>query len=266
MENYLLTNLHVPGDNIRLLTNHDATRSNILKAISEHLTINPKVEWDDNIIIYFAGHGSSYHAREQWANGVGSIEALCPVNRGIELDGHIVPDISDREVFFMLNDLRKEKGNRVTIILDCCHSSGISRGHGIKISGAKIRGAPPLLRGVGSATALPVPVEHLLRTATNNPHRLSDYSSALDVNWKADLSNLAMLVACRDLESAWEVSEEGLSYGAFTNALVKAFKAHPLQQKTYLDLIELIGHLPSAEIPRQHPTAFGDRINNPVFT
>ncbi|PVF99186.1 hypothetical protein CPB86DRAFT_783981 [Serendipita vermifera] len=257
MEEYLLRYLNIPTGNIRLLIDHDATRDNILEAISQHLTNNVNLQPGDPIIVYYAGHGSSYEAREAWDNGIGSIEALCPIDRGdVDPYGDMVLDISDREIFFMLKDLRSEKGNNITFILDCCHASGISRGEQKKISGAKIR----------AAMRLPSLAEEMLKKALDNPYRRSDYSSAMDVDWKADMENIAMLAACHDYESAWEITVDGISYGAFTTALLKTLKTRPLDETTYSQVIQDIGHLPSAKVPRQHPLAIGGRIQNSPFS
>ncbi len=80
------------------------TRKNIINTLLS-LSTNPQILPDDNIIIYFAGHGSSYDLKasglfkENDISAVGSIEALCPVDRRTaSATGLCIPDISDREL------------------------------------------------------------------------------------------------------------------------------------------------------------------------
>ncbi|PBK84499.1 hypothetical protein ARMGADRAFT_1037003 [Armillaria gallica] len=61
-------------------------------------------------------------------SAVGSIEALCPMDRRTASATDLcIPDISDQELNTILAEISHEKGNHITLILDCCHSSGASR-------------------------------------------------------------------------------------------------------------------------------------------
>ncbi len=56
------------------------------------------------------------------------IETLCPIDRDtLDANGVLIPDISDRELNTLLTQISREKGHRITVILDCCHSGGVSR-------------------------------------------------------------------------------------------------------------------------------------------
>ncbi|PBK84351.1 hypothetical protein ARMGADRAFT_859809, partial [Armillaria gallica] len=124
---YLTDDLHIPGNHIQLLLGTDSkectpTRANIVNAILG-LSTNPGIQHGDNIIIYFAGHGTSYECKQYFdkdgaAAMLGTIEAFDP---------H-VPDISDQEINTILAEIAKKKGNHITFILDCCYSASITRG------------------------------------------------------------------------------------------------------------------------------------------
>ncbi|KAK0476309.1 peptidase C14, caspase domain-containing protein, partial [Armillaria novae-zelandiae] len=140
MKEYLIKNFKVPMHHIGSLCDKSATRDNIIHALlgfrtDEH--INP----NDIIIIYFAGHGSNYtcekHLDHTTKNpdsrlGCCPVEMICPVDRGRDTADPLstfskIPDISDRELNVILKEISKAKGNRITLIIDCCHAGGVGR-------------------------------------------------------------------------------------------------------------------------------------------
>ncbi|KAK0432993.1 peptidase C14, caspase domain-containing protein, partial [Armillaria borealis] len=131
---YLTSNLHVPGNHIQLLLRiSKPTCANIIKAILG-LSTNTDIQHGDNILIYFAGHGTTYECADypqyekETAAALGTIEALCPIDRRFKPTATGIPDISDREINTILAEIAKKKGNHTTFILDCCHSFSITRG------------------------------------------------------------------------------------------------------------------------------------------
>ncbi|PBK63131.1 hypothetical protein ARMSODRAFT_844354, partial [Armillaria solidipes] len=152
MKKYLVEYLHVPNERIQSFlgpaqsygaTSTDVTslspsRANILSVLLS-LTTNPDIEYGDPIIIYFAGHGSRYllsnqdgpddnKARNDNECPPKFVEAFCPMDRDSrDNNGVPIPDISDREVNTILSQIVREKGSRITCILDCCHAGSITR-------------------------------------------------------------------------------------------------------------------------------------------
>ncbi|PBK64989.1 hypothetical protein ARMSODRAFT_858052, partial [Armillaria solidipes] len=140
MEKYFVEDLHVPRDRIQLLlgskehTSPDdplcPSRTHIIQALLGIIT-NPDVEYGDNIIIHFSGHGSCYQRPEFDDDGCGEpgyVEALCPIDRDTPgANGKPIPDISDHEFNAILTQIFRAKGHRITVILDCCHSASVSR-------------------------------------------------------------------------------------------------------------------------------------------
>ena len=92
VEGFIITYLNVPRGHIRLLEN--ANHDTITNALYDHRD-NKDIQPGDNIPIYFSGHGSSYDASDYFttlAARAGSMEAICPIDRGLVLD------ISEREL------------------------------------------------------------------------------------------------------------------------------------------------------------------------
>ncbi|PBK90975.1 hypothetical protein ARMGADRAFT_864995, partial [Armillaria gallica] len=129
MESYLIKDLGVPQERIQRLLgpteleheslNHSSTpsRANIVSSLLS-LVSNPEIEFGDNIIIYISGHGSRYSPSHFGL--AGSIEALCPIDRGnLGADGTPIPDISDREINAILTEIARSKGHHITVVLDC---------------------------------------------------------------------------------------------------------------------------------------------------
>lgn len=108
--------------NIDTLFNEKATRDGILKSMQELLS---KSKSGDLAFLYYAGHGSRVR------NSL-SFEAS-------KMDQTIVPsntwqqgvsDIRDKELAKLFNDFL-DKGVKLTVIFDCCHSGSITRGPNI---------------------------------------------------------------------------------------------------------------------------------------
>ncbi|KAK0186887.1 caspase domain-containing protein, partial [Armillaria mellea] len=127
MEEFLTKDLGVSKDHIqRLLNVTSPTRENIINTLLD-LSTNSKILHGDNIIIHFSGHGSSYDLSSIYKpdaiSAVGSIEALCPMDRtASSTDSSLIrciPDISDREINIILAEISRTKGNHITLILDC---------------------------------------------------------------------------------------------------------------------------------------------------
>ncbi|PBK84496.1 hypothetical protein ARMGADRAFT_855115, partial [Armillaria gallica] len=90
------------------------------------LSTNPQIQRGNNIIVYFAGYGSSYDISDFYEAGSisaeGSIKVLCPMDCTASATDGGIPDISDRELNTILAEISHAKGNHITVILDCCYS------------------------------------------------------------------------------------------------------------------------------------------------
>ncbi|PBK65107.1 hypothetical protein ARMSODRAFT_1022536 [Armillaria solidipes] len=221
------------------------------------LSTNPIIQHGDNIIIYFSGHGSSYDLsisglfEADDISGVGPIEALCPMDRtasGTDSRKPCIPDISDREINNILAEISRAKGNHITLILDCCHSSGASREPNEPLN--MVRRAPSL-----PATS----IKDMLDAAHTRLEILPKYHSVFKGNWKPDMTSHVVLAACTETQHAKEAEGAGNHCnGIFTQALIGALKSDGLKEEsTYVDLITISASMipPNA---KQTPMVAGD--------
>ncbi|KAK0476580.1 hypothetical protein EDD18DRAFT_1058109, partial [Armillaria luteobubalina] len=129
MKRLLMENFKVPENRIQcLLGSTDFTpgssiipsRANIVNVLYS-LIDNDEIQRGDNIIIYYAGHGSRYNYSLQWPPRSWPIEAMCPIDRdNIDPDnGCWIPDISDRELNAIFTQISCAKGHKITLFTDC---------------------------------------------------------------------------------------------------------------------------------------------------
>ncbi|PBK64974.1 hypothetical protein ARMSODRAFT_940725 [Armillaria solidipes] len=241
MERYLTEDLGVPGNRIQLLVGSKEhtfpddpvcpSRSHIVGALLS-LISNPEIAHGDNIIIYYAGHGSRYPLTEDDEDDeTRYIEALCPIDRDTpgDNDKH-VPDISDREFNSILTLISLSKGHRITVILDCCHSGGVSRS--LPEPGA--RTSPPLARAT---------LQDMLLAGDKTLKHYPGYRSILSKDWYPDMKSHVVLAACKEHQYAKEKKvkrEDGMAgyIGSFTDSLLRVLRSgYWRKQPTYADLI-----------------------------
>ncbi len=133
VERYLKDDLGVLQERIQLLLGSEhassedrsfLSRLNIINTLLG-LISNPLILAGDNIIIYFAGHGSSYSPSDYFRQDTdsdeddesihspdGSIEAICPIDRDtVDASGLRVPDISDQEINAIFQQVSRSKGH-----------------------------------------------------------------------------------------------------------------------------------------------------------
>ncbi|KAJ7637641.1 hypothetical protein DFH06DRAFT_1218762 [Mycena polygramma] len=89
VQRWLLKVLKVPSDQLCILLDRTATKANIEKCFINHLIRNPKIQAGDAIIIYFAGHGTTVPAPENWYHTGGD-------NITVILDSCFSPTTRDR--------------------------------------------------------------------------------------------------------------------------------------------------------------------------
>ena len=98
------------GFQVNLLLNQDATRVNILNAINR---FRDRLNENDNLLIYYAGHGYSDHAADKayWL----------PIDAdSIYSSNRIIADE-------LTTDIRVQNARHVLVISDSCYSGGLSR-------------------------------------------------------------------------------------------------------------------------------------------
>jgi Caspase domain len=236
------------GFDVKTLLDEDATREGIWNTLNIHLLENPNIGPRDPVVIYFAGHGTIYPAGRFTGkySERGYVEAILPVDRGLQKDGEIIPDIYDFELRNFLRRLNMERTKNITLIFDCCHSQSMSRGlEDSQSADKKGRGkcnshshrGDSRVRSMSPITDIPPKIKALY---------LSERDSLLKS--KAETWTHVMLAACRDNEFAWEDRNEGM----FTKLLLCQFEELPILNTSYEDLEKRLDGL-----PRQHPVIYG---------
>ncbi len=115
----LVTRFGFRADNVTLLTDADATRANILKALNERFGDAKRVKRDDRVFVFFAGHGST--RRLPSGREVGYI---VPVDAGLndlQSDAIAMPQL--QEVAEAIT------AKHALFVIDACYSGlGLTRG------------------------------------------------------------------------------------------------------------------------------------------
>jgi tetratricopeptide (TPR) repeat protein len=102
------------GFEVKLLIDGDATRGNILDAFNQYR--NTLTE-DDNLLVYYAGHGYSDHEAEKAYWLPSDADSIYSPNRIIADD--------------LTTDVRVQPARHVLIISDSCYAGGLARDTGI---------------------------------------------------------------------------------------------------------------------------------------
>jgi hypothetical protein len=224
----------VMDNHVCLLLNNGATRRGIMDALYGLLD-DSAVKHGDTFIIYYSGHGTSYAARDYWQDAGGTIEAIVPVDRGGESG---VPDISDREIHLFLTDLARERGNNITVILDCCFAAGLTRIDQLAAPRKVSRRTRPSTIGLGP----------MLEAAESYERKrwVSGLATSHPRCWRPDLSSHVVIAACSDFEGASENSDGGV----FTAALIRTLENHnPLELISYSRLLAIMGPVGGQQMP-----------------
>lgn len=199
------------SSNIRLLTNQEATRRNILREFED------LIQWakpGDVVVVHYSGHGSTVNDPDRvfddHLNGT-----LVPWDSDLPPGGGSVDDITSGTLFLLMSAL---KTDNVTVVLDSCHSGGGVRGNLV------IRARPGqselLLRGETEIKLTASQAEQEYQQRWLSELRLSR------TDWirqrRAGLAKgVAMLAAKRDQEAADATFAGETHAGVFTYALTR---------------------------------------------
>ncbi|PVG04720.1 hypothetical protein CPB86DRAFT_746755 [Serendipita vermifera] len=239
MQEYLEEKLAIPKPHIRTLHGEQATRDAIISEL-RGLKTNPLISPGDSIVIFYAGHGDAGTVPDGWDDPTNEIQLLVPYDGDTEEKGVFTYSIPDRTICALLEDIAKEKGDNITVIFDCCHSTSLTRGEAdenIVVRGQKT--------GVGIPATLDRDIWGGKRGAT--------VAAGFE---KTGLSSHVALSAC----GAKEVAEEDSGRGLFTRTLLKTFGEIGDSQITYSELIRKIS------LPRQNAQCEGRHQNRICFS
>jgi hypothetical protein len=249
--------------NVVLLTNPDpvrprfgvvvlpaaqTSRDGILAAMRKYLVDVP--QRGDTVVFYAASHGSLR------INSKGNKLTVLVNGKYVHADSTLVPadaytggyDVRDREMTRIFN-ASLDKGIRLTVILDSCHSGGISRGIGPKYRERMLPFDP--------------------RDIAESPDVLSNGQPHPAPTERNDNPALVLSAAQQD-QTAKEMPLSATitePHGAFTAALIEALQALPADTSALVLYQRVKAVLEGSEVPDQVPDldANAARRHQPLF-
>jgi hypothetical protein len=200
------------------LVNQAATRQAILQSIEQELVLN--AGRGDEVFFYFAGHGSQ--VRNSLSTEPDKLdESLVPADSRL---GAL--DIRDKELRPLFNSIL-DRGARLTVMLDNCHSGSGARG---LATGAHPRGINPDNR---------------------------DVADGRDLGPRPENRGALILAAAQDLDEAWETRDaQGKMHGAFSWAWLRAMRDSSAGESAAETFLRASARL-RAETPYQEPVLAG---------
>ncbi|WNZ26226.1 caspase family protein [Leptolyngbya sp. NK1-12] len=220
------------------------TRQNIIERIR---TLTETLPEGAQVYIQYSGHGGRAKTVYPEIKGEDGIdEGLVPTDIGSS-EGQYLRDL---ELAQLLKELVAKK-LMVTLVLDCCHSGGATRGD------AEIRGMSVIDDKPLSASFVPVaPLEVL----TANWQDLSQQNTrGLKVAGLPESRDYVLLAACRQNEFAYEYAfnrQTKERNGALTYWLLDTLKQNPGQ--TYSHLFDRVYAKIHSQFPQQTPMLMGE--------
>lgn len=109
----IASSMQVPRENIRYMSDDQATGDNIRKAIQD---LGERVQEGDRVFIHYSGHGTRY----QDPSAGGCVEAL------LAYDGGQKGLITNREMAGLLSTIT-HKTDKLFVMYDACHSGGVGQ-------------------------------------------------------------------------------------------------------------------------------------------
>lgn len=201
---------------ITTLSDQAATRDAILQSIRSRLIDN--VQKGDIVFFYFAGHGSQ--VRNSKSDEPDKLdESIVPADsqRG-------APDIRDKDLRRLFNAIL-DRGARLTVMIDACHSGSGARG---LPTGSRSRGIAPDLRDV----------------ADGGPY-----------GPRPENRGALVLSASQDFANAAETPDH--QHGAFTWAWMRSLRAAAVDEPAIETFLRAQGRL-RGETPFQDPVLAGN--------
>lgn len=239
VKSYLENTLGVPASQIQTLYDSEATRDAIVQALRA-LRTDPRIENGDPILIFYSGHGGTGNAPVGWEAGSPEIQILLSHDAGCEENGRVICGVPDRTMGVLLEQIAKEKGNNITVILDCCHSGSLTRSQRSR-----------LVRGVKVKFDIPSDLDKDILGVSKGAVVQEKYL-------QSRLSSHVLLAACGEKEYAREgITDDG---GEFTLALLNTLTSVGADKVTYTDLIKRLPNLVD-----QNPQCVGHNQGRVLF-
>lgn len=183
------------------------TRANVIAALRK--LAGEEVGPNDRVLIYYSGHGDE----KQWTGGGVWHESLVPHN-DIELER-----LFDIEINSLIGAIAARTPD-LTVIFDCCHSAGATRGLDDEEPQGDVRSL--------ESDDVPVPAPDLAALALDTS--VGERSLGGPMLQSTDPSYL-VVAACQPDETAKEGAKNDTRHGTFTYSLLKIMEARDAEQR-----------------------------------
>ncbi|KAK0209625.1 hypothetical protein IW262DRAFT_1498251 [Armillaria fumosa] len=243
MKKFLIDELKVPEHRIQCLLGSNnpipgspmtPSRANIVDVLYS-LIDNVQIKSSDNIVIYYAGHRSSYYcslagqcaatgSSACLSAGVCPIQAMCPIDRD-NADGSLIPDISDRELNTLFAEIVYAKGSdlKITLINGACNDGSASRG-------PCLESEIPAMSSTSHSGA-----KYMLHAAHARLQHLPRYRSVLSHDWQPYMGFHCVIVTVvvdGDGQNAKDSGGGNGQHKDFTGRLVGVLMSGKLRMET----------------------------------
>jgi hypothetical protein len=227
------------------------TRQNMVDYFRE---LGQEARPGSQVYIHYSGHGGRATTVFPEIKGANELdEGLVPTDIGTS-EGQYLRDL---ELAHLLKELA-DRGLVVTVVLDCCHSGGATRGEA-EVRGNDAIGNKPL-QDTFEPVASPQALAETWRYLTGGSTR------GLKVAGIPEAKDYVLLAACRQNELAFEFpfdEETKERNGALTYWLLDTLK-QPYPGQTYKDLFDRINAKIHSQFPTQTPILLGEG-NRKIF-
>ncbi|MBK9256739.1 MAG: caspase family protein [Saprospiraceae bacterium] len=192
-----------PSD-IRIITNHNATNTNIKRWLN---WLFNGIKSGDSLVFYYSGHGTRVTSFGDDLEVDGLDEAICPH------DYQTAGVIKDDE-FRTLFSQKMKAGVNLEVIFDCCHSGTGTRNltHGLNAlhQDLKVRMIPP-----DAETEFYSAYVHELKAVERTTRQLVNVPNLNHTLW----------AGCKDNQLCYESNVSGQIRGHFTRELCRVLRA-----------------------------------------
>ncbi|GAB1527422.1 hypothetical protein RhiTH_011327 [Rhizoctonia solani] len=244
---YLTENLCLPEVQITVLLDEQAKRVNIIKAFRDLARPDNGINRDDPILIYYAGHGGEVDPPPDRTINGSRIQCIIP--QDTSKNTGVVP-IPDFTIGVLIHRIAQEKGNNITLVLDCCHSASGTRD---EMDDARFIDKAYL-------PELPVSLDKAIIQDALSGSRDMVEPSSLRFSFES-MDSHVLLAACGQGEVAFENKLEKRGY--FSSALLELLRGAKIDSLTYRGCIQRLPPLRTRQ--PQNPVCEGRNIHRIFF-
>jgi hypothetical protein len=249
---YLLETLKIPSERVFKLTSPNSEVAETIETkdleptyeniVAQFNAITKIAEPGEQVYIYYSGHGGRATTIYPELKGADqNDEGIVPMDIGA--GGRYLLDVELATLLKRMTD----KGSIVTLIMDCCHSGGVTRGDAAIRSGEETDKTPP------NQESLVAPLEELIA----NWKTLTEGVDS-DIAWIPPIKNYLLLAACRPNEYAYEYAFDGKErHGALTYWLIQTL-ATSSTALSFRKLYDRVCAQIQSKFPQQLPMLIGD--------